>query len=142
MMQQVGALVGKMETANQMVNRITAAFVTLKPAPRPLHVGYFIWQNPLMVVGQHTFIHQMLSHCGFVNAFAAVGDGRYPTLTPNDIRAARLDAILLSSEPFPFRKKHRQALVAQFPGTAVHLVDGEMFSWYGSLLETAVGYLG
>jgi hypothetical protein len=30
--------------------------------------------------------------------------------------------------------------VARFPGTAVYLVDGEMFSWHGSRLLLAAGY--
>lgn len=140
MIQQVGDLVGQTKTAAQMVTRIETSFSALEPASRPLRIGYFIWQKPVMAVGRHTFIHEMLSRCGFVNAFADVGNGRYPELTDQDIRTARLDAILLSSEPFPFREKHQQAFADAFPDTAVHLVNGEMFSWYGSRLETAASY--
>ncbi len=50
-------------------------------------------------------------------------------------------AILLSSEPFPFDDKHRAEFAARFPGIAIHLVDGEMFSWYGSRLLLAADYL-
>ncbi|MEM7330598.1 MAG: helical backbone metal receptor [Chloroflexota bacterium] len=138
MIRQVGTLVGKAEKANLMAERIQAAFVALKPVPRPLRVGYFIWQKPVMAVGRHTFIHEMLSQCGFANAFADMDNGRYPELTFDDIHTAQLDAILLSSEPFPFREKHKQVFADAFPETAVYLVDGEMFSWYGSRLETAV----
>jgi hypothetical protein len=82
----------------------------------------------------------MLARCGFENAFANEGNGRYPELTPQQIRDASLDTILLSSEPFPFAEKHRQGVSAMFPGTAVHLVDGELFSWYGSRLLKAPDY--
>ncbi|MCA9960417.1 MAG: hypothetical protein KC443_15350, partial [Anaerolineales bacterium] len=68
------------------------------------------------------------------------GNGRYPEVTAEQIRAARPDIIFLSSEPFPFREKQRQLVAEQFPETAVHLVDGEMFSWYGSRLLLAVDY--
>ena len=61
-------------------------------------------------------------------------------MTRETVRAAGLDAILLSSEPFPFREKHRKAIALQFPGVVVHLVDGEMFSWHGSRLLSAVDY--
>lgn len=140
MIRQVGSLVGKAEMASQMANRIMTAFATLPMVHNPLRVGYFIWQNPVMTVGQHTFIHDMLTRCGFVNAFAEMGNGRYPELTSVDIHAAKLDIIFLSSEPFPFKAKHQQAFAEQFPHAVVHLVDGEMFSWYGSRLETAVSY--
>lgn len=140
MITAVGELVGKAEAATQMVTRIRQAFGTLRPAPRPLRVGYLIWQKPLMAVGQQTFINAMLTACGFVNPFAGGEYGRYPELTPNDIHTANLDALLLSSEPFPFAEKHRLVFAGQFAETAVHLVDGELFSWYGSRLETAVAY--
>ena len=94
-----------------------------------------------MVAGHDTFIDHMLGRCGMENAFAARGDDRYPEVSAADVVAANLDAILLSSEPFPFRAKHRDAFTTQFPHVAVYLVDGEMFSWYGSRLLLAVDYL-
>ena len=45
------------------------------------------------------------------------------------------DFLLLSSEPFPFKQKHIDEFAAQLPQTHVQLVDGEMFSWYGSRLR-------
>lgn len=140
MIRQVGELVNKTAVATQLTEQIETKFAGLRPLKRPLRIGYFIWQKPFMAAGQHTFIHDMLARCGFENAFAAVGNGRYPELTPQQIRDANLDAILLSSEPFPFTEKHRQEVGEMFPGTAVHLVDGELFSWYGSRLLKAPDY--
>ena len=57
---------------------------------------------------------------------AEAGYGRYPELTAEQIRAAQLDMILLSSEPFPFGEMHQEAFTAEF-GVPVYLVDGEMF---------------
>lgn len=54
---------------------------------------------------------------------------------------AQLDAIFLSSEPFPFNQEHAHAFTANFPVSNVELVDGQMFSWYGSRLLLAVPYL-
>ncbi len=152
MIRRVGQLVDREERAAALAAEIETKFAQLPPRPpgrsRPYRVGYFIWQKPFMVAGGHTFIHDMLTRCGLVNGFAAMGDGRYPEVTAAQIHAADLDAILLSSEPFPFAEKHRQAFQAQFPGTArnrfgfaVCLVDGEMFSWYGSRLLLAADYL-
>jgi ABC-type Fe3+-hydroxamate transport system substrate-binding protein len=140
MIRQVGGVTGKEAGAEQMAQEIEARFAALPALSRPLRVGYFIWQKPFMVAGRPTFVDAMLARCGFVNALAGVGDGRYPEVTFEIIQAADLDAILLSSEPFPFGEKQRAEFVAQFPGTAVYLVDGEMFSWYGSRLLLAAGY--
>jgi len=49
--------------------------------------------------------------------------------------------VLLSSEPYPFSEKHRIELESQLKQTRVMLVDGEMFSWYGSRLLPAADYL-
>lgn len=140
MIWQVGELVGRPSAAHELTSQIARNFANLQPLARPYRVGYFIWQKPFMVAGENTFIHEMLTRCGFANGFAGVGNGRYPELSSSQIEAARLDAIFLSSEPFPFQEKHRQTIAAQFPDTAVHLVDGELFSWYGSRLLFAPSY--
>lgn len=140
MIRQVGVLVGRGEQAEGLATEIEGKFSELQPYPRPCRVGYFIWQKPYMAVGQPTFIHDMLTRSGFINAFAEAGYGRYPELTAEQIRAAQLDMILLSSEPFPFGEKHQEAFTAVF-GVPVHLVDGEVFSWYGSRLLRAADYL-
>jgi hypothetical protein len=48
--------------------------------------------------------------------------------------------ILLSSEPFPFKERHLNELRALVSKTEIQLVDGEVFSWYGSRLLEAVKY--
>ncbi len=140
MIGQVGELVGKTAAAGQLISEVATRFAQIRPVKRPFRVGYFIWQKPFMAVGQRTFIHDMLTRCGFDNAFATIGNGRYPELTSQQIQDANLDAIFLSSEPFPFGEKQRQAFRKMCPGTAVHLVDGELFSWYGSRLRHAPAY--
>jgi len=57
-------------------------------------------------------------------------------LVPHLIR----QPVLLSSEPYPFRDKHREELQALLPHATIRLVDGEMFSWYGSRLLLAPAY--
>ena len=141
MIHQVGQVVDQGERAAVLATDIDTQFAQLPRLSPPLRVGYFIWQKPYMVAGGQTFIHDILTRCGFVNGFAEMDNGRYPEISLADIQAANLDAILLSSEPFPFIEKHRQALQVICPETAVYLVDGEMFSWYGSRLRLAAAYL-
>jgi ABC-type Fe3+-hydroxamate transport system substrate-binding protein len=92
-----------------------------------------------MSVGQDTFIADILYRCGWTNVFGHLG--RYPEITIEALQAAQPDVILLSSEPFPFKEKHMAELQAQLPAAKIVLVDGEMFSWYGSRLLHAVSYL-
>jgi ABC-type Fe3+-hydroxamate transport system substrate-binding protein len=139
MIEVVGEMTDTAVAAHSLITQIEAGFANLQPLPRPFRVAYFIWQNPYMVVGQDTFIQDMLARCGFDNVFVGM-DGRYPEVTPDMIQAANLDAIFLSSEPFPFTEKHKTAFAQAFY-VPVLLVDGELFSWYGSRLLTAVAYL-
>lgn len=141
MIRQVGELVNKRKKAHRLADQIESAFANLTPWAQSQRVGYCIWQAPFMMAGRNTFIDDMLARCGFVNAFAQRRDSRYPQVTPDQIRATGLDALLLASEPFPFAEKHRQTFFETFPGIAVYLVDGQMFSWYGSRLLLAAQYL-
>lgn len=140
MIRELGQVVDRKIGSESLADQIEASFTSLQPLADPLRAGYLIWHKPYMAVGRNTFIHDMLFRCGFVNAFADQGDGRYPEVTAEEISAANLDVLLLSSEPFPFAEKHRAEIAEMFPNVAVHLVDGEMFSWYGSRLLRSVDY--
>lgn len=108
---------------------------------RPLHLkaAYFIWKDPWMTVGGDTFIHHMMAAAGISNIFEE--KKRYPQLSPSDIATCGADLIMLSSEPYPFKIKHIEALSLILPQTRIVLVDGEMFSWYGSRMRYFKDYL-
>lgn len=143
MIQDVGALMHKTNEAETLSTQIKKKFAEL-PIIIPIAIGnklqtcYLIWQNPLMTVGGDTFINDMMKHCGLHNAFE--NNMRYPEITLNELFTANCQLILLSSEPFPFKQKHIVELRQQLPGKKIMLVDGEMFSWYGSRLLHAAGY--
>lgn len=108
-----------------------------KPGPE-LSVVYLIWQNPFMSIGGDTFIHDSLIQGGFRNVYSS--SLRYPETTWEEMEKKNPDAILLSSEPFPFREKHLDAFRDRIPGKPVLLVDGTYFSWYGSRMLQAPAY--
>jgi len=137
MITRVGELVGRKTEAVTLVATINQNFNKLKPAPSALRVAYFIWRKPYMVAGPNTFINSMLKKCGWTNAFDLQ---RYPEIDEDMLRNVKPDVILLSSEPYPFKEKHMVELNASVPSATVKLVDGEMFSWYGSRLLEAPGY--
>ena len=91
-----------------------------------------------MTIGGDTFINSMLAQCGFQNVFAS--NLRYPEVTVTQLQTTNHKLLLLSSEPYPFKQKHIDELQSQLPGCKIILVDGEMFSWYGSRLLLAPQY--
>jgi hypothetical protein len=65
---------------------------------------------------------------------------RYPEITLGQLASINCNIVLLSSEPFPFKEKHIREIEEQVKTAQVMLVDGEMFSWYGSRLLHAAKY--
>jgi hypothetical protein len=63
---------------------------------------------------------------------------RYPEI--EDLRGVDADLVLLSSEPYRFRERHR-AEVRTLTGKPALLVDGEMTSWYGPRAISGFDYL-
>jgi ABC-type Fe3+-hydroxamate transport system substrate-binding protein len=137
MIVHIGQLTGKVEQAAVLVNGIQDNFAFLQPVSPPVRTAYLIWNEPLMTAGGDTFINDMMQRCGMGNMFTAE---RYPETTIGYLRENGCQLLLLSSEPFPFKEKHAALFREALPGTKVVFADGEMFSWYGSRLLTAVDY--
>lgn len=140
MMISIGNLTGTEYAARTLVSSIREGFDGLPgtDAKERPSAAYLIWQNPFMAAGGDTFINAMMEIAGFRNVFARYN--RYPELTTEQILEANCECLLLSSEPYPFREKHRDALAKIFPGKRILLVDGEIFSWYGSRMLEAPAY--
>lgn len=138
MIRSVGGMVDKTTEANELAESIQAAFGRM-PTAYQSSAAYLIWKDPYMAAGGDTFISDMMKYCGLKNVFEHLK--RYPEVTVESLNAAGCQNILLSSEPYPFKQKHAAELQKQLPGKNIMLVDGEMFSWYGSRLQQAAGYL-
>jgi hypothetical protein len=65
---------------------------------------------------------------------------RYPSIELSALVEKKCQLVLLSSELYPFRDKHIAEINAVLPSATIKLVDGEMFSWYGSRLLESSGY--
>ncbi len=138
MIEQLGLMTDKKQAAEKIITTIKENFDRLPTQNSELKTAYLIWRNPFMTAGGDTFIHSMLNAAGFENIFA--DKTRYPEITVEDLPIAHCQLLLLSSEPFPFQQKHIDELQPLLPGTKIVLVDGEMFSWYGSRLQYAPAY--
>lgn len=141
MIRRVGFIAGAKDPAAKLAAEIDASFTSLTAtaADGPtVTAAYFIWRKPYMVAGNGTFIDAMLHWAGFANVFAS--QARYPEITADQLASAAPQRILLSSEPYPFGAKHLAEFQAICPGAKIEIVDGELFSWYGSRLRKSAAY--
>lgn len=137
MIKSVGTLVNKRFSADMMVQNIEKNFSSLSIKNKK-RAAYFIWKDPWMTVGGDTFIHSMMQKAGFENVFEQ--EQRYPIIDITTLSGLNIDYILLSSEPYPFKEKHIVEMQQNIPHIKIILVDGEMFSWYGSRMLEAAHY--
>ena len=142
---ELGAVTGTEARAGEIVGEIQPLYDRVRSAASrrpPVPVFYPIWRAPYMTINRDTYIHDMLSVCGGRNVFADRPE-RYPTVSLDEMAAARPAVILLPDEPFRFRRAH----VADFAGYVevpavrdgrIHLVDGKPFSWHGPRIAEAL----
>jgi ABC-type Fe3+-hydroxamate transport system substrate-binding protein len=121
------------------------------------NVIYVIWQAPWMTISAQTYIASMLASVGLTTMQLPGQSQRYPSFDWPQFALEQCDAVLLSSEPFRFTAKHVDALTAELAAldapqraargvsrtgpALVHLIDGEMTSWYGSRAISGLQYL-
>ncbi len=140
MIVKLGHVVNKTEKAQEITAQLQSDFNGLVRTETPKKCLYLIWREPWMAAGDNTFINDLLQRMGLQNA-ATGFSGRYPAISMEEIKRAEPDCIFLSSEPYPFKEKHIQELSEICPHVQIELVDGELFSWYGSRLLHSVKYL-
>lgn len=143
MIEEIGLLTQTREKAIELIQNIQDRFAELsKLSPiqqlPSIPCAYLIWQDPYMTIGGDTYISDLIKKIGFTNVFA--NTKRYPSISLSDIEQSNCKVIFLSSEPYPFNQMHIDVLQKYFPNKLILLVDGEMFSWYGSRLLDATGY--
>lgn len=120
---RIGALIGR--DASGWVADIRQAQARVPPLRG--RFLYLIWREPWMATGPDTFISRLLEDLGLENALK--GEPRYPVVDPFQVQA---DVVLLSSEPFPFKRRHLAELEGAAP--SVRLIDGEACSWHGTAM--------
>lgn len=139
MMLSLGAICDKKNESEEMVKKIRNKMSEVENVFQKKSVAYFIWNKPFMVAASNTFIHSIIKYVGLVNVFE--NKWRYPEIDIEELQKASPDYCFLSSEPFPFNNNHAVKMQAWLPNSKVILVDGEMFSWYGSHLLYLGSYL-
>ncbi len=133
----LGIIVDKKEKAREIMQLIQQSFRQLEQNTVK-SCAYFIWKKPYMCAGSNTFIDDLLRRCKLQNVFSHLG--RYPEIKLDDLKQNPPDVILLSSEPYPFVEKDKNEIQKVCPNSKIEIVDGELFSWYGSRLLQSVSY--
>ncbi len=136
MIETLGNLIDLETAACRLVDKLRTRCVEymLNVENNTSGVAYLIWREPYMTIGHDTFIHSMLEIAGFKNVFAE--KDRYPVITAEEIKERGAEYVFLSSEPYPFKKKHIKEIESS-TGAQALLVDGALFSWYGSRMIKA-----
>lgn len=137
MIRDLSVLLGLEAAGGRLEKEIGESLGMLRPLN--LKAAYLIWKDPWMTVGGDTFIHHMMAAAGIENVFK--DKMRYPQLSLADLAESGADLVMLSSEPYPFKINHIEELSKILPDIKVVLVDGEMFSWYGSRMRYFRDYM-
>lgn len=132
----LGVLVGCGDAGAALRDEVRASWSTKRSGFQPAarKVAYAVWRNPWMWAGRDAYIQDVLRWWGW-NPWPQ--EPRYPELELEAVRQAGVEEVLLPSEPFPFREAHRE----ECEGLRSRLVDGEMFSWYGSRMARVPAYI-
>ncbi|MBA2613674.1 MAG: ABC transporter substrate-binding protein [Bacteroidetes bacterium] len=139
MMHDLGDILDKKSSTKKIVEEIKRSLPEVKNIFAGESAAYFIWYNPYMFAAKNTFIDHVLNYVGLKNAISHLK--RYPKLSQEQLQMIDPDLCLLSSEPFPFKVKHIKELRDILPNANSVIVDGEIFSWYGSRLLHLCAYV-
>lgn len=136
MIRSVGEIFQKEAYAEELISKTKSSFNQLARI-KNMRAIYFIWNKPKMVAGKNTFINHMMEQAGFINI---INEPRYPQLSIETIKSLVPEVVMLSSEPYPYKEEHIKEYEQLFPKARVIIVDGELFSWYGSRLLKSATY--
>lgn len=135
---RIGKAFGKAQEAEKLCASFSSVLESISGNSFPKRkVLYLIWKDPWMTVSRDTYVSRTLQLFG-LHTVPEHADKRYPEL--EDLEVPDADLVLLSTEPYRFREQHRAELESTLR-KPVHLIDGEMTSWYGSRAIQGLRYL-
>jgi ABC-type Fe3+-hydroxamate transport system substrate-binding protein len=145
MVEDMAALTGTEETGRVIGSAIKQARAEARShaLDPPLRVLCPIWKDPYMTVNRDTYVDSLIRESGGRNIFEDSPD-RYPEFTMSEAGARRPEIILLPTEPYHFSEGDKAAfremghVVPAIRNDRVHIVEGELLSWYGPRLARAL----
>ncbi|MCF8296512.1 MAG: helical backbone metal receptor [Saprospiraceae bacterium] len=140
MIATIGCLCDALNLSVNLLSAILNKIDGIKTISKTNTFIYLVWKNPFMAAGEKTYISKLLERFDFVNCIDNYSK-TYVNFNINDLIIHDADYVFLPSEPYKFTETDKQDIQKYFPNSKVLLVDGEMFSWYGSRLVKAVDYI-
>jgi ABC-type Fe3+-hydroxamate transport system substrate-binding protein len=153
--EEIGLLLNAENSAFELISDVRSLRKRLIKRDRG-SVVYLTWQDPFIAATRETYIGDVLEVLGYKNIldrssaehFKKGGNEKYPVVDLELLARLRPEAIFLSTEPFPFRRKHIVRLRSEFrqrdtqyaEKVSIRIVNGEYFSWYGSRMIPAFRY--
>jgi ABC-type Fe3+-hydroxamate transport system substrate-binding protein len=135
---QIGSAFGRQREAEALCDKFSSEFARIKSGKfKSTNVLYLIWKGPWMTVSRDTYISRTLALFG-MQTVPVRADARYPEL--ESLLVPEAARVLLSTEPYRFRDSHAKEIHIE-TGKPVHLIDGEMTSWYGPRAIAGLRYL-
>jgi iron complex transport system substrate-binding protein len=163
---QLGEATGRQALAARERERIRQArernCQRMQNAPR-LSALIMVWRSPWMASGSGTYMESLLAACGIDNVMSGVNTKWiHVALTTDTLRTDILskasrpqpsrvtpsrtiwplpcvpDVVLLPTEPFSFTEAHRDEFAHLLTRERVHVVDGELLSWWLSRTAKAL----
>ena len=140
----LGRIFGVEKRAEELCAEFETAYAQITPVQTNKTMLYCIWKDPWMTISADTYIANMLGLIGWKAWVESRSNlrslQRYPVFEWDDVVLSQIDCVLLSSEPYRFTEQHVIELEQKI-AKPVQLVDGEMFSWYGSRAISGLLYL-
>ena len=100
----IGQATGQIDKAQEVISdlkqRIRSVWEKTKDIPEKLRVIHIVWLEPLMVAGQKSYINDIISIAGGINAFGDVTEA-YPIVSPEAVIEAQPDVIIVSGHASP-----------------------------------------
>ncbi|MDE2967940.1 MAG: helical backbone metal receptor [Chloroflexota bacterium] len=141
---RVGRLLGgiSIKTADAINEALEEQRHVQRMRPR-VRAAALIWRNPYMAASGDTYIGDLLRTCGAINVCEDSSRGRYPRLSLSELVGLDPEVILLPSEPYRFRERHAEELLAQHGMSAardghIYLCDGQNLTWWGIRTAAAI----
>jgi len=150
MIRDVAQSIGAFQAGNQLADRIQSQVDSARETAKarsPVRFLALVWNDPPMVAGPDTYLSKVVALAGGQNVAGEIADpggDRYPTLTPETLRRADPERVLLPSEPFPFEDKHAEALASAsgIDRARFRLADGMLLTWHGPLTPRGIEHAG
>ncbi len=147
MMRDVAALAGTETAAAPLLADIESARADAELRGRDHRPSVLcpIWKDPYMTINRDTFVSEVIREAGGRNIYSGAEE-RYPRFVLEEAARRMPEVILLPTEPYRFAEADK-ADFEVFDGIPavrngrIHVVEGELLSWYGPRLARALRHL-